>query len=344
MTDYDLLCRQLTALTEGVEEPVSNLANAASLLYHTLPEINWAGVYLLRGGTLRLGPFMGQPACVEIPIGKGVCGSACAEDRTFLVPDVHSFPGHIACDAASNSEIVIPLHVGGALYGVLDIDSPVTGRFSETDREGLERFALALEQALSQRTDDFAAGRIARAEDYAKTLFRENAGGHDVAHTMRVYRCAMRLAAEEGNCDKELVALAALLHDADDDKLFATKDNANARAFLEREGIARERIERICAAINGVSFRKNRGKRPETVEGQIVQDADRLDAIGAVGVARCFAFGGEHGRSMEDSIRHFHEKLLLLRDTLNTESARRLAQPRHAFLEEFLREYETETR
>ena len=148
-TDYDLLCRQLDALTEGVTERVSNLANAASLLFHTLDTVNWAGFYLMRGDELALGPFMGNPACVRIPLGKGVCGTAAAQRETLVVPDVHSFPGHIACDAASRSEIVIPLTVQGKLYGVLDIDSPVPDRFSEADRHGLETFARMLDWALA---------------------------------------------------------------------------------------------------------------------------------------------------------------------------------------------------
>ncbi len=185
---------------------------------------------------------------------------------------------------------------------------------------------------------------IAAAEAYIAALFASDAGGHDAAHTLRVRRNAMRIAESEPGCDKLTVELAALLHDADDYKLFRTENNANARAFLEREGVAPETVERICAAINAVSFSRNRGRQPETPEGKIVQDADRLDAMGAVGVARCFAYGGEHGRSMEESIGHFHEKLLLLRDELNTESARRLAEKRHGFLLDFLREYEEETK
>ncbi|MBR6095921.1 MAG: GAF domain-containing protein [Oscillospiraceae bacterium] len=150
MTDYKMLCAQLAALTEGVDERISNLANAAALLYHTLPDLNWAGFYLLRRGALRLGPFLGRPACVRIPLDRGVCGTAAARGETLLVPDVHAFPGHIACDAASASELVIPLQVGGALYGVLDLDSPKKGRFTEADRTGLEAFARALETALER--------------------------------------------------------------------------------------------------------------------------------------------------------------------------------------------------
>ena len=184
---------------------------------------------------------------------------------------------------------------------------------------------------------------IAAAAAYIRELFRGNSGGHDAEHSLRVYRGALRIAAGEGVCDTEIVALAALLHDADDHKLFRTEDNANARAFLSAQGVAPEKIERICRDINAVSFSQNRGKRPETLEGRIVQDADRLDALGAIGIARTFAYGGEHGRPLDDSIRHFHEKLLLLKDELNTETARRIAAPRHAFLERFLEEYAKES-
>ena len=184
---------------------------------------------------------------------------------------------------------------------------------------------------------------IADAEDYVRQLFAANAGGHDVSHTLRVRRNAMLLARETPGCDALVVELAALLHDADDPKLFSTVGNENARAFLEREGVPPETVEAVCAAVNAVSFSKNRDRRPETVEGQLVQDADRLDAMGAVGVARTFAYGGEHGRPMEESIQHFYDKLLRLYDLLNTDAARRLAAPRHAFLEAFLEEYRAET-
>ena len=184
---------------------------------------------------------------------------------------------------------------------------------------------------------------IAAAISYIQDLFRGNSGGHDAEHSLRVYRCALRIAEGEPDCDREVVALAALLHDADDHKLFCTENNANARSFLSARGVSPEETERICRAVNAVSFSQNRGKRPETLEGRIVQDADRLDALGAIGIARTFAYGGEHGRPLEDSIAHFHEKLLLLRDELNTETARRIAAPRHAFLERFLEEYENES-
>ncbi|MBO4406449.1 MAG: GAF domain-containing protein [Clostridia bacterium] len=152
--DYTLLCESLDALIAGVPYPLAVLANAAAFLYESLPDLNWAGFYRADtspdGGTvLSLGPFQGKPACIEIPWGKGVCGTAAALDQTQLVPDVHDFPGHIACDAASASEIVIPLHKkDGSLWGVLDIDSPVKGRFAEEDRQGLEDAARVIEESL----------------------------------------------------------------------------------------------------------------------------------------------------------------------------------------------------
>ena len=149
MTDYRMLNKKLEALIEGVPHLISNLANASALLYEELPELNWAGFYLLEGEKLVLGPFQGKTACIEIPLGRGVCGTAAQQDKTQLVPNVHEFPGHIACDGASNSEIVVPLHVNGRLFGVLDIDSPKFSRFSEEDREGLEAFARILEKELS---------------------------------------------------------------------------------------------------------------------------------------------------------------------------------------------------
>ena len=148
MTDYQLLCDQARGFLQ--EEPwyVSALSNISALLWESLPDLNWAGFYLIRRGVLTLGPFQGKPACIEIPFGRGVCGTAARQDRTQRVEDVHRFPGHIACDAASASEIVIPLHAGGKVVGVLDIDSPEPGRFSAADQAGLERFARLLEQEL----------------------------------------------------------------------------------------------------------------------------------------------------------------------------------------------------
>ena len=147
-TDYAALAAELSALTDGVPYETANLANAAALLWERLPEINWAGFYKMEGEKLVLGPFQGKPACIVIPIGRGVCGTAAAENRTQLVYDVHEFPGHIACDCASNSEIVVPIRVGGEIWGVLDIDSPKIGRFTDEDKSGLERFASVLEKIL----------------------------------------------------------------------------------------------------------------------------------------------------------------------------------------------------
>lgn len=148
MADYKVLNQQLAALIHGIPHKIANLSNAAALLYHTLGDLNWAGFYLLEHGVLVLGPFQGKPACVEIPVGRGVCGTAVAEDRTQLVYDVHQFPGHIACDCASNSEIVVPIHADGQIVGVLDIDSPCIGRFTEEDRAGLEEFVRILEMEM----------------------------------------------------------------------------------------------------------------------------------------------------------------------------------------------------
>lgn len=141
---------ELFALTEGVPHRIANLANASALLFERLPDINWAGFYLLEGDRLILGPFQGKPACIEIPMGKGVCGSAAVQGKTLCVPNVHDFPGHIACDAASASEVVIPMYVSGALFGVLDIDSPILNRFSSTDVEILEKCVHVLECELSE--------------------------------------------------------------------------------------------------------------------------------------------------------------------------------------------------
>lgn len=146
--DYKMLCKLLEGLTQDVPHPIANLANASALLWQELPNLNWAGFYLLEGETLILGPFQGKPACIEIPVGKGVCGTAVQAGKTLVVPDVHQFPGHIACDCASNSEIVVPIYKNGEIIGVLDIDSPQFDRFSEEDRLGLEAFVKTLEKAL----------------------------------------------------------------------------------------------------------------------------------------------------------------------------------------------------
>jgi len=148
MTDYNLLCEQLRALSEDNPHRIAKLANASALIYQGLDRLNWAGFYFLEGGKLVLGPFQGRPACIEIPMGRGVCGTAAKLDQTQLVEDVHAFPGHIACDSASRSEIVVPLHENGIVTGVLDIDSPEENRFDEADRAGVEAFARILEQFL----------------------------------------------------------------------------------------------------------------------------------------------------------------------------------------------------
>jgi len=137
--DYAELAQALAGLVHGESDFVANAANTSALIFDALPDINWAGFYLLKGGQLVVGPFQGKPACVRIALGKGVCGTAAVERRTLVVPDVEAFPGHIACDAASRSEIVIPLIAGGQLLGVLDIDSPKLARFDEEDARGLER-------------------------------------------------------------------------------------------------------------------------------------------------------------------------------------------------------------
>jgi GAF domain-containing protein len=141
---YRDVTASLAALLEGETDALANLANASGLLAGALERINWCGFYLLREGELVLGPFQGKPACVRIALGKGVCGKAAARRETLVVPDVHAFPGHIACDAGSRSEIVVPIVVDGVLQGVLDVDSPETDRFDAEDRAGLETFVAAL--------------------------------------------------------------------------------------------------------------------------------------------------------------------------------------------------------
>ena len=151
MTDYLLLCAQLRALGEEERHWLPLLANASALLFEALEDVNWAGFYLMGGGSLLLGPFQGKAACIHIPLGRGVCGTAAERDETQLVPDVHAFPGHIACDGASRSEIVVPLHAEGRVVGVLDVDSPRLSRFTEDDRAGLEGFAGELEKIAEWR-------------------------------------------------------------------------------------------------------------------------------------------------------------------------------------------------
>ena len=147
---YALLLEQADALTDDVSHPIANLANLAALLWQGLEDINWCGFYLMDGGALMLGPFCGLPACIRIPLGRGVCGTAAARDSVQLVPDVHAFPGHIACDSASNSEIVLPIHAEGRVIGVLDIDSPLPARFDAADEMGLREVVSVLEKVIFQ--------------------------------------------------------------------------------------------------------------------------------------------------------------------------------------------------
>lgn len=147
--NYALVIEQLQALISDEKNVIANLANAAALLNYFLHDINWVGFYIAEGNELVLGPFQGLPACVRIPFGKGVCGTAAAEKRTVRVADVHTFPGHIACDAASQSEIVVPMMKNGVVIGVLDIDSPIKNRFDEIDEQYLQRFVETLVQHLN---------------------------------------------------------------------------------------------------------------------------------------------------------------------------------------------------
>ena len=188
---------------------------------------------------------------------------------------------------------------------------------------------------------------IQQAMDFSREIFAEDASGHDFYHTLRVYRLAARIAQEEG-ADMETVQLAALLHDVDDHKLSPDTAEGQQRAagFLLSRGMHEERIREICGIISQISFSRNRG-RPTTLEGMCVQDADRLDAMGAIGIARAFAYGGSRGRAIHDpngedsetTICHFYDKLLLLKDRMNTESGRKLALERHRYLREFLEEF-----
>lgn len=146
--DYKTLIAQVKALTEGVPYTIANLANVSAAIWQAMDKINWAGFYLMDAGKLVLGPFQGKPACIEIPVGKGVCGTAVKEEKTILVEDVHQFPGHIACDSASNSEIVVPIFKNGEVCGVLDIDSPYFARFTAEDQQGLEALVKVLEKVL----------------------------------------------------------------------------------------------------------------------------------------------------------------------------------------------------
>ena len=151
--DYARLAQELRALLAGESDLIANAANSAALLFEVLPEVNWAGFYFLKAGELLVGPFQGKPACVRIALGKGVCGTAALQRRTLVVPDVHEFPGHIACDAASRAEIVVPVMAGDALLGVLDIDSPRVGRFDAADARGLEALVALFAHSIRGGTE-----------------------------------------------------------------------------------------------------------------------------------------------------------------------------------------------
>lgn len=183
---------------------------------------------------------------------------------------------------------------------------------------------------------------IEAAKQYIQELFKGNSDGHDVNHSLRVYQNALKIAESYPECNVMIIALASLMHDVDDHKLFDTDNNMNARRFLKSQNIGDEDIDLICEIVNGVSFSRNRGTAPESIEGRIVQDADRLDALGAIGIARAFAYGGRTGQSVESALQHFSDKLLLLKDEINTEEAREMADIRHAYMEEFLVEFQKE--
>ena len=148
MTDYNIIIKQMEALAEEEQGLIPVMANASALLFHSMEDINWAGFYIVKNDALILGPFQGKVACVRIDKGRGVCGTAWELDQVQVVPDVHAFPGHIACDSASRSEIVLPIHHDGKVIAVLDIDSPILERFSQDDRDGLEDFVRALERII----------------------------------------------------------------------------------------------------------------------------------------------------------------------------------------------------
>lgn len=184
---------------------------------------------------------------------------------------------------------------------------------------------------------------ISKTIEYITGLYQGNSDGHDLDHSLRVYNTAIKIAAAYDECDCLTVSLGALLHDVDDHKLFNTKNNANARKFLECNNVTPQKSDEICDVINSVSFSKNKDKIPATLEAMIVQDSDRLDAMGAIGIARTFAYGGKNGRSLDDSISHFHDKLLLLKDLLHTKEAKAMAEERQLMMISFLEEYKRET-
>lgn len=179
---------------------------------------------------------------------------------------------------------------------------------------------------------------------YIEELFKNESTGHDYEHTLRVYKTAMEIAKSHKEANMFYVELASLLHDVDDPKLFKTENNENARKFLISQSVPEKDIENIIQIINEISFSKNKDKKPSSIEAMIVQDADRLDAIGAIGIARTFAYGGKNNRPLQSSIDHFYDKLLLIKDKLNTEEAKRIAVKRHQVLLNFLEEYKKELR
>lgn len=182
---------------------------------------------------------------------------------------------------------------------------------------------------------------IKRAIEYVENIFDGNSDGHGADHSLRVYNNALKIK-KAYECKALYVDLGAILHDVDDHKLFKNKNNENARKFLSENDFDAEAIEDIIEIINSVSFTKNKGAKPKTLEACIVQDADRLDAIGAIGVARTFMYSGKNGRGIEDSLKHFDEKLLLLKDMMNTDEAKKLAKERDKFMKEFLAEIDEE--
>lgn len=183
---------------------------------------------------------------------------------------------------------------------------------------------------------------IEDATEYIKELFKDNSDGHDFDHTMRVYNNAITISKSYENVDLFLVSLASLLHDADDYKIFNTENNENARKFMKSQNLDNLVIDKICTIINEVSFSKNKDKTPSSLEGMIVQDADRLDAMGAIGIVRCFAYGAKMNRDFHTSLKHFDEKLLLLKDKMNTKVAKKMARERHEYMIQFLKEFNKE--
>lgn len=228
---------------------------------------------------------------------------------------------------------------------IFDIPDAERYGFEAYSYDGFAHAAFDTAPDYKERILDFfnRADKTESAKEYIGELFSGNADGHDYDHSVRVYQNAKKLICAY-DCDREVVLLAALLHDADDRKLFNTEGYANARRFLESQGVDDEKTEAIIKVIDGVSFSKNKNKTPDTIEGKIVQDADRLDAMGAIGIARTFAYGGKNGRTLASSIQHFYDKLLLLFDGLNTERAKEISKERHEFLLAFLDEYNRETK